>query len=56
MAKWKWYQIVLPILRLFAKKVADGDIGAGKKTSNAGKVAGDILDGAGRIIKDDSES
>ena len=55
MARKKWWKIVLSILTFGAKKFEDGTFGAGRKTSNAGKTAGDILDSAGKIIAEDSE-
>ncbi len=55
MARKKWWQYVLFFLRVGAKAVEDGDIGAGKKTAKAGAGAGKILDEAGKIIAEDSE-
>ena len=55
MAKRKWWQYVLFFLRAGAKAVEGGDVGAGKKTAKAGKIAGNILDEAGRIVAEDSE-
>lgn len=52
MAKRKWWQVVFPFLRLFAKKVEDGEIGAGKKTSDVGKVAGEVLDAVDEATKE----
>lgn len=51
----KWWQYVLFFLRAGAKAAEDGTIGAGKKTANAGRVAGDILDSAGKILNEDSD-
>ena len=55
MARKRWWQYVLFFLRVGAKAVEDGDIGAGKKTAKAGKIAGQILDESGKIIAEDSE-
>ena len=55
MAKKPWWKYILFFLRAGAKAVEDGDVGAGKKTAKAGKIAGDILDKAGNIIAEDSE-
>ena len=55
MAKRKWWKIVITILTFGAKKFEDGTFGAGRKTANAGKVAGNILDEAGKILAEDSE-
>ena len=55
MARKKWWKIVLSILTFGAKKFEDGTFGSGKKTAKAGKVAGDILDSAGKILNEDSD-
>ena len=44
MAKRKWWQYVLFFLKVGAQAVEEGEIGAGKKTAKAGKVAGEIVD------------
>ena len=55
MARKPWWKYILFFLRAGAKAVEDGDVGAGKKTAKAGKIAGNILDEAGRIVAEDSE-
>ncbi|MEK7557486.1 MAG: hypothetical protein AAB538_05895 [Patescibacteria group bacterium] len=50
MARKKWWKILITVLTFGAKKFEDGTFGAGRKTAQAGKVAGDILDVAGKVI------
>lgn len=44
MAKTPWWKWLLMALKIVAKEVEDGSIGAGKKTAKAGQVAGQVLD------------
>lgn len=44
MAKTPWWKKLLIGLRIVAKEVEDGNIGAGKKTSQGGKIAGAGID------------
>ena len=46
MGKKKWWQRVLFFIRFAAKEVEDGNIGAGKKTAQGGKIAGGMIDAA----------
>lgn len=44
MAKTPWWKKILIALRFVAKEVEDGNIGAGRKTSKGGKIAGAGID------------
>jgi hypothetical protein len=44
MAKQAWWKYLLFFVRWGAKQVEDGNIGAGKKTAQGGKIAGEAID------------
>jgi hypothetical protein len=46
MAKTAWWKKILFFVRWGAQEVADGNIGAGKKTATGGKIGGAVIDAA----------
>ena len=50
-----WFKRILVFLRLAAKEVEEGNIGAGKKTAKGGEIAGKVVDAVDKATDPEPE-